>query len=295
MKFKSLFLTLIIMFLARHFIAQTDSSIVNKKRVLIVGTSIAVSCAASYYYLQNTWWDEERNSFHFDHGADLTYALNVDKLGHFMGGMQAADIFSSSMEWTGINKKKAIWYGGAFGAGLQLAIEIKDAYAPHWGFSKWDLALGSAGALWFVAQQYNNYLKAINFKFSYYKHSDVYLELERQRDSKINSVYWHDDYPNQTYWATFDIKKITGIYFWPDWLNMAVGFGLDNTQYLNKNKTKKGGNNEWYIALDYDLSKIYTKWDSPTAKNIKHWLNYIHFPAPTIRISPKLEFYPVFL
>jgi len=95
--------------------------------------------------------------------------------------------------------------------------------------------------------------------------------------------------------ATFDIKKITGIYFWPDWLNMAVGFGIDNSQYLNKNKTKKGGNNEWYIALDYDLSKIYTKWDSPTAKKVKHWLNYIHFPAPTIRISPNLHFYPVFL
>ena len=116
MKFKSLFLTLIIMFLARHFVAQTDSSIVNKKRVLIVGTSIAVSCAASYYYLQNTWWDEERNSFHFDHGADLTYALNVDKLGHFMGGMQAADIFH--LQWCGLALIKSNMVRGGIWGGL---------------------------------------------------------------------------------------------------------------------------------------------------------------------------------
>ena len=58
---------------------------------------------------------------------------------------------------------------------------------------------------------------------------------------------------------------------------------------------KKGGNNEWYIALDYDVDKIFKSWNSPTAKTIKHWLNYIHFPAPTIRITPKLEFFPVFL
>ena len=46
---------------------------------------------------------------------------------------------------------------------IQLAIEMKDAYAPYWGFSKWDLALGSTGALWPVAQYYNDDLKSINF------------------------------------------------------------------------------------------------------------------------------------
>jgi hypothetical protein len=56
-----------------------------------------------------------------------------------------------------------------------------------------------------------------------------------------------------------------------------------------------GGNNEWYIALDYDIPKMLKKWNSPTGKKVKHWLNYIHLPAPTIRISPKLEFYPLFL
>jgi hypothetical protein len=295
MKFKSLFLLVIFFVSSQNIFGQSDSLKVNKKRVFIVGSSLAGALGGSYLYVQNSWWSEKQEPFHFDDGADLTYALNVDKVGHFMGGLEAADVFSSSMKWAGMQEEQALWYGAAFGSGLQLAIEMKDAYAPYWGFSKWDLALGSAGSLFPVAQYYNDDLKAINFKFSYYKQSDIYWELDRQRGKKPNKYAWQDDYPNQTYWLSVDVNHFTETCCWPDWLNLAIGFGLDDTQYLNENNTKMGGNNEWYIALDYDIPKMLKKWNSPTGKKVKHWLNYIHLPAPTIRISPKLEFYPLFL
>ena len=295
MKFKSLFLLVIFFVLSQNIFGQSDSLKVNKKRVFIVGSSLAGALGGSYLYVQNSWWSEKQEPFHFDDGADLTYALNVDKVGHFMGGLEAADVFSSSMKWAGMQEEQALWYGAAFGSGLQLAIEMKDAYAPYWGFSKWDLALGSAGSLFPVAQYYNDDLKAINFKFSYYKHSDIYWQLDRQRGKEPNKYAWQDDYPNQTYWLSVDVNHFTETCCWPDWLNLAIGFGLDDTQYLNENNTKMGGNNEWYIALDYDIPKMLKKWNSPTGKKVKHWLNYIHLPAPTIRISPKLEFYPLFL
>ena len=295
MKFKSLFLLVIFFVSSQNIFGQSDSLKVNKKRVFIVGSSLAVALGGSYLYVQNSWWSEKQEPFHFDDGADLTYALNVDKVGHFMGGLEAADVFSSSMKWAGMQEEQALWYGAAFGSGLQLAIEMKDAYAPYWGFSKWDLALGSAGSLFPVAQYYNDDLKAINFKFSYYKQSDIYWELDRQRGKKPNKYAWQDDYPNQTYWLSVDVNHFTETCCWPDWLNLAIGFGLDDTQYLNENNTKMGGNNEWYIALDYDIPKMLKKWNSPTGKKVKHWLNYIHLPAPTIRISPKLEFYPLFI
>ena len=295
MKFKSLFLLVIFFVSSQNIFGQSDSLKVNKKRVFIVGSSLAGALGGSYLYVQNSWWSEKQEPFHFDDGADLTYALNVDKVGHFMGGLGAADVFSSSMKWAGMQEEQALWYGAAFGSGLQLAIEMKDAYAPYWGFSKWDLALGSAGSLFPVAQYYNDDLKAINFKFSYYKHSDIYWELDRQRGKEPNKYAWQDDYPNQTYWLSVDVNHFTETCCWPDWLNLAIGFGLDDTQYLNESNTKMGGNNEWYIALDYDIPKMLKKWNSPTGKKVKHWLNYIHLPAPTIRISPKLEFYPLFL
>ena len=295
MKFKSLFFLVIFFVLSQNIFGQSDSLKLNKKRVFIVGSSLAGALGGSYLYVQNSWWSEKQEPFHFDDGADLTYALNVDKVGHFMGGLEAADVFSSSMKWAGMQEEQALWYGAAFGSGLQLAIEMKDAYAPYWGFSKWDLALGSAGSLFPVAQYYNDDLKAINFKFSYYKQSDIYWELDRQRGKEPNKYAWQDDYPNQTYWLSVDVNHFTETCCWPDWLNLAIGFGLDDTQYLNENNTKMGGNNEWYIALDYDIPKMLKKWNSPTGKKVKHWLNYIHLPAPTIRISPKLEFYPLFL
>ena len=295
MKIKSLFLIGIAIFLSKNSFSQKDTLKVSKKRIILVGSSLAGSLGASYWYIQNSWWSEKQIPFHFDDGADLTYALNVDKLGHFLGGLEASDIFSSSMKWAGMNEKRSLWYGSAFGFGLQFAIEMKDAYAPYWGFSKWDLALGTTGALWPVAQYYNDDLKAINFKFSYYKHSEIYWELDRERGKETNKYAWQDDYPNQTYWATFDVNHFSERCRWPDWLNVAVGFGIDDTQYLNENNTKIGGNNEWYIALDYDIPKMLKKWDSPVGKKVKHWLNYIHFPAPTIRISPKVQFYPLFL
>lgn len=295
MNFKSLFLVGFLLLFSQEIFSQKDTSKVNKKRVFIVGSSVGATLGVSYWYIQNSWWSEKQIPFHFDNGADLTYALNVDKVGHFMGGLQSADFFSSSMKWAGMNEKQSLWYGAAFGSGLQLAIEMKDAYAPYWGFSKWDLALGTAGALWPVAQYYNDDLKSINFKFSYYKRSNIYWDLDKQRGNETNKYNWQDDYPNQTYWITFDVNHFTESCCWPDWLNVAVGFGIDDSQYLDENFTKTGGENEWYIAFDYDIPKMLKKWDSPTGKKVKHWLNYIHFPAPTIRISPKLEFYPLFL
>jgi len=295
MNFKRLFFLSFLVLLTYSINAKPDSTKIKKGRVLLVGSSLAAVLGGSYLYVESSWWSDKQIPFHFDDGSDLTYALNVDKVGHFMGGLEAADFFSSSIQWAGMNERKSIWYGAAFGTGLQLAIEMKDAYAPYWGFSKWDLALGSAGSFWPVAQYYNTNLKAINFKFSYYKRSNIYWDLDKQRGKETNKYAWQDDYPNQTYWVTLDINHFIETCCWPDWLNVAVGFGIDDTQYLNESNSKTGGNNEWYIALDYDVPKMLKKWNSPTGKKVKHWLNYFHFPAPTIRISPKLELYPLFL
>ena len=136
MNFKSLFLIGFLILFCNNILAQNDSLKVNKKRVAIVSSSLCAALGGSYYYIQNSWWADKQTSFHFDDGADLTYALNVDKVGHFMGGLEAADIFSSSMKWAGMNEKQALWYGGFFGSGLQLAIEMKDAGRPDISFGR---------------------------------------------------------------------------------------------------------------------------------------------------------------
>ena len=93
MNFKSLFLIGFLILFCINILAQNDSLKVNKKRVAIVSSSLCAALGGSYYYIQNSWWADKQTSFHFDDGADLTYALIVDKVGHFMGGLEAADIF----------------------------------------------------------------------------------------------------------------------------------------------------------------------------------------------------------
>ena len=69
----------------------------------------------------------------------------------------------------------------------------------------------------------------------------------------------------------------------------------DDTQYLDEGLTKMGGNQEYYLALDYNIEEILKKWDSPLAKKVKFFLKYVKLPAPTIRFTPELKFYPFFI
>ncbi len=293
MKIKFLFLSFFLIGFSSEAKQTLKNDSIKKGRIVIVSSSLGLVLGGSYLYIENSWWSEKQTAFHFDNGSDKVYALNVDKAGHFMGGLQAAEVFSESMRWAGMNKKQALWFGATFGSGLQLAIEMKDAYAPYWGFSTLDLTIGSAGAFLPIAKYYFPTLRAFDVKFSYWKQHNTYWDLENQRGKNPNKYAWQDDYVNQTYWLSVDLNHFNEKI--PEWLNIAIGFGLDETQYLDEHNTKIGGENEWYIALDYDIPKMLKGWDSKIAKKIKHWLNYFHFPAPTIRISPKIEFYPLFL
>ena len=266
MKIKFLFLSFFLIGLSSEAKQTLKNDSIKKGRVVIVSSSLILALGGSYLYIENSWWSEKQTAFHFDNGSDKVYALNVDKAGHFIGGLQAAELFSQSMRWAGMNKKQALWFGATFGSGLQLAIEMKDAYAPYWGFSTLDLTIGSVGAFLPIAKYYSPTLRAFDVKLSYWKQHNTYWDLERQRGKTPNKYAWQDDYVNQTYWLSVDLNHFNEKI--PEWLNIAIGFGLDETQYLDGHNTKMGGNNEWYIALDYDIPKMLKRWNSPKAKKI---------------------------
>lgn len=271
-------------------IDSTQQNRIKPYRLALVGGSFASMLGVSYWYVQKMWWTESTGRFSFDSGRDLVYAKNVDKGGHFFGGMIVADITQWNLRWSGLKEKNAHWYGVANGVLLQFGIEMKDAFAPAWGFSMHDFAAGTAGSFVPILNRYWKPMEYIDFKFSYYPKTKKYWELVReQRPSDPAPWYaWQDDYINQTYWVTIYPLKSMGID-----VGLSFGYGLDDSQYI-ENRTKMGGRNEFYISFDYDLEKVLKHWDTPFAKRLKHSLNYIKVPSPTFKIGPTTKFYPLY-
>lgn len=273
----------------------------NKKRLFIVTGSSGVALGGSFIYLNNAWWSGDKRSFHFDGGKglkhmftlgnDWRYAKNLDKIGHLWGGALSASLLSNSLQWAGLRSGKEYLWSGVMGTAIQGFIEYKDGFAPRWGFSIYDMLTGAFGSFYPYLQAKNKFFAALDFKFSYYKRNDYYKNI-------TGRSYWNDDYINQTYWLSFNPRRYNDNLKWPKWLAVSVGFGVDdrlNNYYLlmpnGEDDFGKGGY-ELFIAPDLDLMELLPKkrlWQKAAKV-----LNFIKIPAPTIRISKKSTFFPVY-
>ncbi len=273
----------------------------NQKRFLIIGGSTTFALAGSYIYLKKTWWSEGKTTFHFDggqplkdmfrRGRDWKYAKNLDKVGHFYGGLLSSELLAKGLEWAGVASDKRHLWSGIFGTAIQGFIEYKDGFSPRWGFSIYDLLTGSLGSFYPYFQSKSKFLSAVDVKFSYFKRNNIY-------ETVTGKNYFTDDYINQTYWLTFNPHRFRPNSNWPKWLGVSLGFGVDdrlNLFYLrmpNGESDYGKGGYEFYIAPDLDFREILPKrkgWQQ--AAKI---LNYIKVPAPTLRLSNASKLYVLY-
>jgi hypothetical protein len=251
-------------------------------RFAIVSTGVIGTTVGVFLYFQNIWWAGEIGNFHLDQGADRVYSLNLDKCGHFWSSKIASDVIGDMMQWTGVKPTTALWMGAGFGILTSGIVEIKDGLAPYWGFSIGDMTANSLGAFFPVAQHYCRPLRHFSVKWSYdFQNPSYYKTL----DGNHNKAFM-DDYERHNYWLSANVHGLLPMPlkpYWPKFLNLALGL---SAQHLTG---KGGGTHELFLALDYDLTKIPIK--SPTLRRVFHYLNNLHFPAPTIRISPQFRIY----
>jgi hypothetical protein len=285
-----------------HTISFRPDEKLNPQRFAIIAGSSSFTLAGSYVYLNHTWWSDGKTTFHFDAGRgfkhmftlarDGKYAKNLDKAGHFFGGVLTSSLLSKSLEWAGMHSPKQYLWGGIFGVLIQGFIEYKDGFAPRWGFSTYDLMAGSIGSFYPYFQSKSKLLSAIDVKFSYYKRNDYYYSITGKN-------HLTDDYINQTYWLTFNPHRLNTTSKWPKWLGVSVGFGVDdhlNNYYLrmpNGDKDYGQGGYELFLAPDLDFKEILPKrkWWQRTAKI----LNFIKVPAPTLRLSKASKLFPIYI
>ncbi len=257
-------------------------------------TRLGIVCGASltilggiYYRWKTAWWNDGESEFHLYY--NYTYIDNVDKVGHLYGGILFTECFATGLRWAGFDDESSLLYGGIFSTLVYTGVELKDGYAPEWGFDPADLGGSVIGAFYPYLQKKVPFLQSFNFKWSYFPSNSTYYS--NMNVQSRNNQFFNDDYEGQTFWLTANMKnlmpdKINS--FMPDFLNIALGVSVENlADPLNKHKV-------FIISPDIDLIKLF-KPDNTFLKEFLRLLNYIHFPLPAIRISPDFKGYPIYL
>jgi len=97
-----------------------------------------------------------------------------------------------------------------------------------------------------------------------------------------------DDYEGQVFWLSLRVHEFlpqNPARYWPDFLPLAIGIRGRDIEGAQPHR-------EFYIALDYDMTKILP--DTGFPKTVGEALNFIHLPSPAVRISPSVIFYGLY-
>lgn len=262
----------------------------NKKRLALVISSEAALYAGSLVGLNELWYkDYPRTSFHFF--DDSREWEQMDKVGHATTAYYIGRIGIGFMNWTGVSRKKAIWYGGMLGSLYQTTIEVMDGYSSEWGFSVADLGANTAGSLLCIGQQLAWDDQRIVLKYSF-----MQSEFSEYRPNVLGSSLQENiikDYNGQTYWLSvnpysFMAKESK----FPHWLNIAVGYGATGMTGGNFNPIYQNEQGQYlyfdryrqfYLSMDVDLTRIKTK--SKFLKTVFYAVGFIKIPAPALEFN----------
>ena len=259
-----------------------------KSRGVILGASLGSVYVLSMTGLYSLWYkDYPKSEFQFfDDNAEW---LQVDKVGHvgsaYYLGKWGIDLFS----WTGMERRKAIWYGGTAGLVFLTTVEVFDGFSAEWGFSTGDMIANVAGTAMVISQQLAWEEQRIKIKFSFHETKYAQYRPNLLGSNYIESMF--KDYNGQTYWLSGNIHSFlkTESKF-PRWLNVSVGYGAEGMVGARSNFISQEENftntfkryRQFYFSPDIDLTKIKTR--SKTLKTIFGVVGFIKIPAPAIEL-----------
>lgn len=276
---------LLIVFSFTQLNAQTDST----KAFRIAVASELIVYSGTLYGLNDLWYsDYERSSFHWYNDNKNWY--KQDKFGHATTAYNVSQLGTNVMLWSGVPRKKAIWYGGLYGPFFLTSIEILDGYSEKWGASYGDLIANTLGSFLFVGQELAWQEQKIQLKYSFYPTS-----YASQNPNILGSNFMEEtikDYNGQTYWLSLNLKSFIAKSKTPEYLNVALGYGIDNL--LSGGAYTDDSKQQYYLSLDIDLNRIKTN-NAFLDKCLKV-LSFIKVPMPAIMLDSKqkFKFYPIY-
>lgn len=279
----------------------------HKKRAAYAATLASTAYTTFSIGFYNAWYKNyPMSSFHLFN--DYGEWNQMDKAGHVFSGYFQSLLVHQGARWAGLSDGKAMLSGIIASTMFQTTMEVMDGFSDQWGFSLGDVAGNTIGLSAFYFQQkywkeQKITLKESSWPRTYdnrkFKSTDGKNEISlRERAAKLYGTSWGEkalkDYNVQIYWASFNPRMISNDWTkWPQWLNLAVGYGADNLYGGFNNKFEIDGyaydfsqlkrQRQYYLALDYDLRKVKTK--NHFVKTMFNILNIYKFPAPALEYN----------
>ena len=274
----------IILFIVFHHFSFAQKADSTRSFHIALGTEI-VLYTTTMYALNDLWYkDYPKSEFHWIN--DNSNWLQMDKVGHATTAYQVGMLGKDLMQWSGVAEKKALWYGGLYGAIFLTTIETLDGFSKEWGASWGDLIANTSGTMVFIGQELLWKEQRIQMKYSF--KPSTYAD---HRPDVLGSNFLQQtikDYNGQVYWLSFNINAFKNTSL-PDWLNVAIGYSADGM--YNGNPHESGTQREFYASLDVNLRKIKTN-KKFLDKALKIF-SFIKVPMPALKLSQKLNFYPL--
>lgn len=229
----------------------------------LVGGLLVGSLVDSYY----AWWKGATKPFTFyTEGWFSGDHIGIDKTGHLFTSYFYFHTFRNIMLWGGFEPSTALWWAVGTSAFFALSIEIGDGVSDY-GFDYQDLVFNFSGIGYGILQTQFPVLKNFNFKWSYVP-----------RDGYRFPPHFTNHYDEHTYWLAVNVNGLLPAAlepYWPDVLQIAVGYGVDDG--ISKR--------EGVIGLDFNLEVFPTH--SEDLLLLQKTVNMFHIPAPAIKFTEK--------
>ena len=254
--------------------------------------------AGSVSYMSFVWYrDKERVPFHFYN--DGKAYLQMDKFGHAYAAYWQSTAAFEALRWAGVDKRRALLWGGPAGFVFQAPIEILDGMHEGYGFSWWDVVANGVGSVLFSMQQavFDEQLVLMKFSYAPSRYPRYHHKLGENHFDRFFL-----DYNGHTYWFSANLKSITGIAFLPSWLQLAYGYSANGMILEFDNPATYRGEpfphldryRQHLLSLDIDLSRIPAKrrWVRTVLKTV----NTVKIPFPALEFtrSDGIQFRPLY-
>jgi VanZ family protein len=269
-----------------QFSNQTYPESVNRKAIKRIAVTEATAYVSGLSFLYFIWYkDTERVPFHFY--DDSKGYLQIDKFGHAYTAYQQSYASYYALRKAGVSKRKALLYGGTLGIIFQTPIEIFDGLYEGWGFSWSDMLANTLGSALVISQEALFDEQVVLMKFSYASspYAAYYPPLG---ETPLEQFFY--DYNGHTYWLSGNLKKMSGLAIFPDWLNIAIGYSGNGMLKEFENPTTYQGNplpvtnrhRQFLLSLDVDFTRIPVQ---------KRWLKALFRAANMVKVPfPALEY-----